>query len=542
MRTLIKIVAVAAAVFAALPVAPAQSEPSTDGAKGFKYVEAAGEMPPSVEWVDPSVPTRAVLLCIHGLSLHKGNFEAFGRNMCKYGVATYAIDARGFGDWLTMGKHKEVDFNGTLADIKLFLQSLHTKYPNTPVIILGESMGGSIALHATAEYPQLIDGLVSSVPSGDRFNQFGQELKVGMHVLVGGFHKPMNIGTTVVKQATKKEDLRSEWENDPHGKMELTPSELLKFQSMMSGNFDAARKIKSTPVLFVQGVDDKLVHPEGTWKIYDSVASANREMVLSKTGEHLIFEEAQFSDDDTLFLRRWIDKNVAKLEPFALEKKGTNTAVVAQQSPRTSQAVPTAAAGEIAAPPHTVPPHEQAEQRISYWIELYRDGNIYRCNNKMQFKSGDAIRFHILPHQNGYAYIVMKEGSTGKTSTLFPSKQTGTNNFLNAEQDYPLPYQTWLQFDKNPGIERVELMFSRDNIKPEETVAHTPILTAYVSPEASGSKDLVPTRMKLSWDDPSPVVMADSAERSSSSSHSAVHLSCAGDESVLAIDVALEHH
>jgi hypothetical protein len=34
-------------------------------------------------------------------------------------------------------------------------------------------------------------------------------------------------------------------------------------------------------------------------------------------------------------------------------------------------------------------------------------------------------------------------------------------------------------------------------------------LTAYVSDDMSGSKDLVPTRMQLSWDDPTPVILPD---------------------------------
>ena len=103
-------------------------------------------------------------------------------------------------------------------------------------------MGGAIALRATALYPELISGLISSVPSGDRYNEMGQGFKIGMHVLLGGgMNKPMNIGDTIVKQATKKDDLRETWSQDPDGKMNLTPAELIHFQSFMKENLDAAK-------------------------------------------------------------------------------------------------------------------------------------------------------------------------------------------------------------------------------------------------------------------------------------------------------------
>ncbi|MGH9548938.1 MAG: alpha/beta fold hydrolase [Terriglobales bacterium] len=580
------------------------AQPSSQNVEGMKQIhepQEAAETAPSLEWVDPSVSPRVVLLCIHGLGLHKGNYDAFGKNICKYGIPTYAIDVRGFGEYLESGRHTQLDFDGTLADIKLYLQKLHEKYPDLPVVILGESMGGAIALRATALYPELISGLVSSVPSGDRFNQFGQNLSVGMHVLVGGFHKPMNIGDTIVKQATKKEDLRKEWSTDPMGKMEISPAELMRFSGFMAENFDAAKKITDKPVLFVQGVSDKLVRPAGTWKLCDSLATPNREMVLSKTGEHLIFEEAQFSDNDLLFLRRWIDRNIVKLDKFAVTPAGgaagvetadvpatnstdttassqsgdtaaaagssttdaTNTAATgaatASASTQTGTSAGTASASTITTAMATTPATitgvslplssqsstqaESTPQGISYWIELYRNGKLYRCNNKTHFQSGDAIRFHVTPHSDGYAYVVMKEGSSGKSSILFPTPQTGSNNFLRLGQDYPLPYQTWLQFDKNPGIEKVSLVFSRARINPESPMNNNRILTAYVSPERTGSKDLVPTRMKLSWDDPAPVIIPETQQSAvaSSGNNSIVRVSYSGDEDVMAIDVALAH-
>ena len=179
---------------------------------------------PSVSWIDNKVKTRVVLLCIHGLGLHKERTKVSGKKMSSTALPPMPSTAEDFCQWLKSGEHTTVDFDGTMADIKAFLQKLRADNPGVPIFILGESMGGAIALHATALFPNLIDGEISSVPAGDRYNEAGQDLKIGFHIVTGGFHKPLNIGSTIVKQATKKSDLRTEWSDDPMGKMKLSPS------------------------------------------------------------------------------------------------------------------------------------------------------------------------------------------------------------------------------------------------------------------------------------------------------------------------------
>lgn len=528
---------------------------------------------PFVSWVDNAEPADAVLLCIHGLGLHKGTYEAFGKKMSQIGVPTYAMDVRGFGEWQDDLK-TGLDFDGSLADIKVVLQAIKKNYPDKKIIILGESMGGAIALRATAMYPELVSGLISSVPSGDRFGSGDTKLKVGLHAMLKGFNKPMDIGTDVVGKATKKEDLREAWSKDKLGRMNLSPKELMQFNSFMEKNFVVAKEIKSVPVLFIQGANDKLVHPEGTWKLFDSLTTDRRQMVFSKAAEHLIFEEAQFSDEDLNFVEKWINKNIATLTALHLPPEKPDTT---DDKPKVSEAGQSTSTGDnnksdapsaqqdrmntasqlasaalsktMVNPLHpvktgaTTADYQGDPARISYWIELARDGKVYRCNNKTSFKSGDAIKFHIIPQTDGYAYVVMNKSSRGKSATLFPSAETGTNNFLTKGQDYPLPSKTWLKFDNNPGTEEVSLVFSQKKISPQKELQEQHYLTAYVSPSETGKKDLVPTRMQLSWDDPTPVIIpADFSGSTQLASHSSlVNLSFNGPGGVLAVDIALAH-
>ncbi len=189
------------------------------------------------------------------------------------------------------GGHDQVDFDGCLNDIKTTLKSIRAANPGLPIFLLGESMGGAIALRATSMYPDLINGLISAVPSGDRFKQKKTDLKVALEYLKGA-NKQFDVGASIVDQATVNPKLRKDWADNPLDRMDLSPKELIQFQSFMNDNHDSAKKITNVPVLMVQGTDDKLVKPEGTWELFNEIACQQKSF-LAVPSEHLIYEEQQ---------------------------------------------------------------------------------------------------------------------------------------------------------------------------------------------------------------------------------------------------------
>src|SRR5207237_2373312 len=122
--------------------------------------------------------------------------------MSKLGVATFAVDVRGFGTWMKLAGKKQLDFDACLTDVEKALKLLRTGYPKVPVYLLGESMGGAIALRVTADHPELVDGLISAVPSGDRFHKTRNELQVALRMVTGRMGKPMEVGSRMINQAT----------------------------------------------------------------------------------------------------------------------------------------------------------------------------------------------------------------------------------------------------------------------------------------------------------------------------------------------------
>ncbi|HNB24913.1 MAG TPA: alpha/beta hydrolase, partial [Candidatus Melainabacteria bacterium] len=180
--------------------------------------------------------------------------------------------------------------------------------PNVPVYLLGESMGGAIALDVASEYPALINGLISAVPAAERFNTGRTDFKVFMHLLTG--NRKVNVEKSVVDRATADPNLREEWTEDPLGRMNLSAKELMQFQAFMNDNHDRAKKIDRLPVLFVQGGKDKLVKAEGTKELFEKLPTADKNLAMVNGAEHLVYEEGQFSKEVLDLTDNWIKQRL----------------------------------------------------------------------------------------------------------------------------------------------------------------------------------------------------------------------------------------
>ncbi len=267
---------------------------------------------PHRAWLPQEKP-REVLLCVHGLGFSSAAYSEFGREMAGHGMAVYAVDVRGFGQWVKRKGQDKVDFEACLADLEGALKTLRKNYPGTPIFVVGESMGGAIALNCASRYPDLVDGLISSVPSSDRYAKLSSELVVGAHYLEDS-DKPIDLSTEVVNRATANSALRKQWKQEPLNRMKLTPKELKQFDDFMKGNNDAVALIQHCPVLMLAGFKDKLVKPEGTIELFNNISSQDKLLMVVGDGEHLLLEENQLTEQLEGLLNVWI-KNQSSAHP-----------------------------------------------------------------------------------------------------------------------------------------------------------------------------------------------------------------------------------
>jgi hypothetical protein len=145
-------------------------------------------------------------------------------------------------------------------------------------------------------------------------------------------------------------------------------------------------------------------------------------------------------------------------------------------------------------------PGDSINLGVQYWIELHRGKQVEHVNNKMAFQSGDKIRFHLRPNINGYAYILLQSGSRGERSVLFPDASRGETNKVTAGNDYTMPTDDFLEFDSNPGSEKLVLLVSRMPIDAKAYLSpNTDGEHILIASAADGSKDLIPSKIVLAF-------------------------------------------
>lgn len=121
---------------------------------------------PLRSWL-PQGRIRAVILALHGFNDYSNAFAAPAKEWATQGIATYAYDQRGFGGAPERGR-----WAGSAAlatDAVTAANLLRGRYPHTPLYLLGESMGGAVAILAATGAGGIprpaIDGVILSAPA-----------------------------------------------------------------------------------------------------------------------------------------------------------------------------------------------------------------------------------------------------------------------------------------------------------------------------------------------------------------------------------------
>ena len=129
-------------------------------------VGADGARLPLTAWLPTEGAPWAAVVALHGMNDYANAFHLAGAAWASQGVAVYAYDQRGFG----RGAERGVWGGEALMadDLRCACALVRARHPGVVLAVVGESMGGAVAVAASTEpgrSPPDLDRLVLSSPA-----------------------------------------------------------------------------------------------------------------------------------------------------------------------------------------------------------------------------------------------------------------------------------------------------------------------------------------------------------------------------------------
>ncbi|MEM9138394.1 MAG: alpha/beta fold hydrolase [Pseudomonadota bacterium] len=237
----------------------------------------------------PAEP-RAILLALHGYGDHgRSTFHRAAAFWAEEGIATVAPDQRGFGRNPSRGKWPGAD--GLIDDAAGFADALRAENPCTPLVLLGHSMGGGVALAAAGRGLPL-DGLILATPAiwgGERLNPM-HRFAAWFAALVVPDQRFSGRGVVRIQASDNIEALRALGQ-DPLYLSPPSPREIFGLVRITDRAHAAAPKV-DLPALMLLGAKDQIVPNPAVRQVFEGLKGPRRVIEYPK-GWHLIFRDLQ---------------------------------------------------------------------------------------------------------------------------------------------------------------------------------------------------------------------------------------------------------
>ena len=132
------------------------------------FVASDGDNIVIQDWpLDSRAKLRGVVILVHGLGEHAGRYEHVAEQLNSWGFAVRGYDQCGHGESGGLRGSLPTDTR-LLDDLADIVDSTRARMPkDTPLIVLGHSMGGLVAARFVSLAMRPVDGLVLSSPALD---------------------------------------------------------------------------------------------------------------------------------------------------------------------------------------------------------------------------------------------------------------------------------------------------------------------------------------------------------------------------------------
>lgn len=240
-------------------------------------------------WSPDSEP-RAAVIIVHGASEHSGRYGHVAQALVADGYAVYALDHRGHGR--SDGPRAVIDrLARAVADVDRLVSQVRVGHPELPIVMLGHSMGATVAISYTIRHQERLRALILSGPLAALEAAPAPLRMLGRVLAVLAPQLPLvDIDASLV---SRDPEVVRDYEADPlnhHGKL---PARTIDELARAIDDFPEAVTTITLPVLILYGTADRLAPPSGAQMLERRIGSADKTTIAYPGLFHEILNEPE---------------------------------------------------------------------------------------------------------------------------------------------------------------------------------------------------------------------------------------------------------
>lgn len=252
---------------------------------------------------------KLIILALHGMAMHGSTFDALKETLAAENILVIAPDLPGYGNQC-LAKSAKCAFRGetSLGFVEQQIMLLKETYPKVSLILLGESLGGALAIEYAARNPETVDGLILAAPALS-FKTLSV-VKLLPNLLLSVVNPGAKIQLKNFIEQNSSDNLADAQLvlQDSSSRKTTSFRELLRIRRFLSRAKSEVSNLSSNlPILVLHGSADRIISPQSSEFLVKHSNSSNKKLEVFCGVGHLLLEVQRPRKEVLVTIETWLN-------------------------------------------------------------------------------------------------------------------------------------------------------------------------------------------------------------------------------------------